>query len=121
MRRDLFCQPTVLQTPSSLALNASREGTPTASLGSPCQDLTTLTMKKGRSRIPAIGAGWRGGSRRHGSVCDPADIDCSAADQQRERCKADLALPGGESEPRWLNQLSAVGGGNPDPSLGVRS
>ena len=54
-------------------------------------------------------------------MCDPADIDCSAADQQRERCKADLALPGDESEPRWLNQLSAVGGGNPDPSLGVRS
>ena len=45
MGREPFLQPRVLRAPSSLALNPSREGTPTASLGSLGQGLTPLIVK----------------------------------------------------------------------------
>jgi len=43
--RDPFHQPRVLRAPSNLALNTAREGAVTASLGSLCQDLTTLIVQ----------------------------------------------------------------------------
>jgi len=45
MGRDTFHQTRVLKAPSSPALNTAREGAATASLGSLCQGLTTLTGK----------------------------------------------------------------------------
>jgi len=45
MGRDTFYQNRLLKAPSSLALNTSREGTSTASLGNLCQCLTTLIVK----------------------------------------------------------------------------
>ena len=44
MSRDTFHQPRLLKALSSLALNLSREGAATASLGTLCQGLTTLIM-----------------------------------------------------------------------------
>ena len=43
--RDTSLQIGLLTAPSSLALNASREGTSTTSLGNLFQGLTTLTVK----------------------------------------------------------------------------
>jgi len=43
--RDTFHQTRLLKAPSNLALNTAREGAATASLGSQCQGLTTLTVK----------------------------------------------------------------------------
>ncbi|TRZ26531.1 hypothetical protein HGM15179_000556 [Zosterops borbonicus] len=45
MGRDTFHQTRLLRAPSSLALDTSRDGTSTTSLGSLCQGLTTLTGK----------------------------------------------------------------------------
>jgi len=45
MGRDTFHQTRLLKAPSSLASNTAREGAATASLGSLCQRLTTLTVK----------------------------------------------------------------------------
>jgi len=45
--RDANHHTRLLTAPSSLALNASREGTSTASLGNPFQCLTTLCAKDG--------------------------------------------------------------------------
>lgn len=42
---DIFHSPRLLRVPSSLALNTSRAGAPTVSLGSLVQCLTTLTVK----------------------------------------------------------------------------
>ena len=46
MGRDTFHRTRLLKAPANLALNAAREGAATASLGSLCQDLTTLMVKK---------------------------------------------------------------------------
>jgi len=43
--RDIFNQIKLLRAPSSLTLNISRDGASTASLGSPFQCFTTLTVK----------------------------------------------------------------------------
>lgn len=46
MDRDTFYYPRLLQAPSSLALDTSRDaGAATAALGTPCQGLPTLTGK----------------------------------------------------------------------------
>ena len=45
MGRDTSHQPRLPKAPSSLALSTSRDGASTASLGSLCQCLTTLTVK----------------------------------------------------------------------------
>jgi len=44
MDRDTFHQTRLLQALSSLALNPTREGATTASLGNLCQGLTTLIV-----------------------------------------------------------------------------
>ena len=45
MSGEIFHQTRLLRAPSNLALNSSREGAATASLGSLCQCLTTLMVK----------------------------------------------------------------------------
>jgi len=45
MDRDTFHQTRLLKAPSSLALNTSRDGAATTSLGYLCQHLTTLRVK----------------------------------------------------------------------------
>ena len=45
MGRDTFQQTKLLKAPPNLALNTSREGESTASLGNLCQCLTTIMVK----------------------------------------------------------------------------
>jgi len=61
MDRDTFHQPRVLKALSSLALNASKEGASTASLGNLFQHLTTLIVKNFSLKVSSGGRGLKVG------------------------------------------------------------